>query len=318
MKLSSLLLTVTLFAAFTACNNNEYAAEASIESINIDNYPKVDGSTSTAPLQKLMACKLLGLRYEWRQHLESNSSWDIFPNYEDVPIDKRDEFFTKIYSFGTHNAYLNLIDKNADCILVARKMSDDEKSYAASKGVTLIETPVALDAFIFIVNASNSIQSLTTGQIQDIYTSRITNWNEVGGSDNAINPYARNSNSGSQELMESLVMKNLNMSDFPHEIENSMMGAFVRLIEDDFGLCYTVYYYKEQMIRESRVKHIAVDGVYPDKNTVADKSYPYTIEIYAVIRSDLDTTSMAYKLYEFIQSETGKNIIAESGYVANR
>jgi len=37
----------------------------------------------------------------------------------------------------------------------------------------------------------------------------------------------------------------------------------------------------------------------------------------AVIRSDLDKSSMAYKLYELLQTETGKGAIAESGYVLN-
>jgi phosphate transport system substrate-binding protein len=37
--------------------------------------------------------------------------------------------------------------------------------------------------------------------------------------------------------------------------------------------------------------------------------------VYAGIRSDLDRNSMAYKLYELLQTESAKKIIAESGYV---
>ncbi|MDR0843914.1 MAG: substrate-binding domain-containing protein [Tannerella sp.] len=61
-----------------------------------------------------------------------------------------------------------------------------EREHAENSGVTLIETPIALDAFIFIVNRANSVKSLTTKQIQNIYTGDVTNWNAVGGKDNTI------------------------------------------------------------------------------------------------------------------------------------
>ena len=34
-----------------------------------------------------------------------------------------------------------------------------------------------------------------------------------------------------------------------------------------------------------------------------------------MIRSDLDKSSMAYKLYELLQTEEAKQVITESGYV---
>jgi ABC-type phosphate transport system substrate-binding protein len=52
---------------------------------------------------------------------------------------------------------------------------------------------------------------LTTNQIQDFYTGNITRWNEAGGTNTEIYPYTREPNSGSQELMLSLVMKDLQM-----------------------------------------------------------------------------------------------------------
>lgn len=62
---------------------------------------------------------------------------------------------------------------------------------------------------------------------------------------------------------------------------------------------------------------IEVEGIFPHKETIADRSYPFTSEVYAIIRSDLDQSSMAYKVYEFMQTSIGKQIIEESGYVPN-
>src|SRR4051794_41030872 len=35
--------------------------------ITVDNYPKVDGSTSAQPLQMIVACKVLGASFKWER-----------------------------------------------------------------------------------------------------------------------------------------------------------------------------------------------------------------------------------------------------------
>lgn len=311
LRLPALALFMLLL---TNCKKSEVGPPFKIDGISTANFPVIDGSTSTGPLQNLIACKLLGIPYSWDYTPDFTSS--IKPKYEAIPAGFN--FWEYVKTSQTHNSFINLIDKNADLILSARKMSPDEKTYAESKGVTLVETPIALDAFIFIANPKNAVKSLSTKQIQDIYTAKITNWKDVGGADAAIKPYVRNANSGSQELMESLVMKNLQIATFPQEIVSGMMPAFSSVQYDVNGLCYTVYYYKEMMVRNPNVKHIAVDGVYPDKKTIANKTYPYTTEVYAIVRSDADKSSMGYKIYELLQTQAGKNLIAESGYILYR
>ncbi|MDR1675068.1 MAG: substrate-binding domain-containing protein, partial [Tannerella sp.] len=179
-------------------------------------------------------------------------------------------------------------------------------------------------AFIFIVNPNNPVGSLAHHQIVDIYTQQITNWNEVGGNNSAINPYIRNQNSGSQELMESLVMQGTPIAEFPVEFEISGMIPVFVYVGGEKGeknsICYTVYYFKERMVIEEHrntVKTIAVNGILPNRETISNRTYPFVAEVYAVIRSDLDKNSMAYKLYELLQTPAGKAVIAESGYIPN-
>jgi phosphate transport system substrate-binding protein len=299
---------------FSACKEDEYDLPFKIDGLTTANYPNVDASTAAAPLQTLLACKLLGFRYDWGQSYDG--TYTINPNWEDIPTDFN--YWERIKTSKTHDAIVNIIDGNADFILSVRKMSEDEKAHAEENGVTLIETPIALDAFIFIVNRENTIKSLTINQIQNIYTGELTNWKEVGGKNAQINPYLRNPNSGSQELMESMVMKGLKMKDWPKEnLLDGMMLVFTTVMTDVNSICFSLYYYNEQMVKENIAKAIAVDNVMPDKNTIKNRSYPFTSEVYAVIRSDLDKTSMAYKLYELLLSEAAKKVISESGYVPN-
>ena len=308
------VLVATLF--FVSCNKEKGDTDFDnlrspiIEGLTVANYPKVDGSTSAEPLNAVIFCKLFGIGYKWAPEY-----WNLQRIEPNLNQSDSEKFWSMIKSSATHQSYINLIDKEADFILNARSISSDEKAYAEGKGISLIETPIASDALVFIVNPNNPITSLTSEQIQDIYTGKITNWKEVGGNDAEINPYVRNANSGSQELMEEF----FDVAEFPLNnyelITHNMVGAFDVVFHDVNAICYTVYYYKENIATGYNVKSVAIDGVYPDKATIGNKSYMCVAPVYAVIRSDLDKLSMAYNLYEWIKTEAGTQTINESGYV---
>ena len=121
---------------------------------------------------------------------------------------------------GTHDAYMNLIRGDAELILVARQPSEDEISAAKLRGVILDYRPVALDAFVFLVNVENPVESLDVNEVRKIYTGKITSWDQIGvdlglNGNRAITAYRRDQNSGSQELMETLVMQGEKMIDLP-------------------------------------------------------------------------------------------------------
>ena len=98
-----------------------------------------------------------------------------------------------------------------------------------------------------------------------------------------------------------------------------MQGLLDAIAHNPFAIGYTVYYYNEQIIRPgNKLKTIGIDGVFPNKQTISDLSYPYAAEVYAVIRSDTDKLSMAYKIYEWLQTEAGRETISKSGYILNQ
>ena len=68
-KLSSVFIVLLLSAAvfIVSCDiDNDIDPESRvIKGFNLENYPRVDGSTSTDPLNVLTACKLIGIKYQW-------------------------------------------------------------------------------------------------------------------------------------------------------------------------------------------------------------------------------------------------------------
>jgi phosphate transport system substrate-binding protein len=319
------VVLVFLISCEKQSENTEYSG---IAEITMENYPCVDGSTSTDPLNYIIASRLLGLEYEWFGGIEGYAV--TFKNLEELPW----SFTGKLRCSQTHYAITNLIDYfeiieyqqyAPELIIVARKMSADEKNYAQEKGVSLIETPIALDALDFIINSQNKVNSLTVKQVQDIYLGKITNWKEVGGADEAIIPFIRNANSGSQEMMNELVMNSTGMPDWEISYADeltiwSMFRVYEELRQHPNAICFTPHYYKEYMVRDTWdtdgfLKTLAINNIMSDQNSIKKQTYPFISPVYVSIRSDWDKNSMAYKLYQWLQTSSGKIAIKESGYI---
>jgi len=288
-----------------------------VSHFSIQNYPRVDGSTSAHPLQNVIACYLLGINFEWYDAPDGTRR--IYPDYSDTTKKEiRDYIIDTIQHHGTHGAYVNLISDSTDVILVARGPSDDELKFADSMGVSLNVEEVALDAFVFILNVNIAVDNLTIEQIRGIYTGNISNWRELGGSNSAINAYQREPNSGSQELMEALVMKGLNMVNVPEMVLITMISIINKVELDPWSIGYTVYFYEEFMAQREAVKLCAVNGVKPNYENIYHRRYDLTAPVYAVIRADLDNSSNAYLLWQWLDTNIGQQVVASSGYIPAR
>lgn len=311
------LLALMVIVICTGCSKqNPKEKIVGISGITFENYPKVDGSTSASVLNTMVACKLLGIKYEWMPP-GAVSEWTLHPVMGAVSEQHKDLFWQRVKSSRTHGAFMNLIDKNADIIITHRTISPDEKAHADAAGVKLIETPIASDAFVFVVNKTNPVKSLTVSAVQKIYTGEITNWSQVGGNNAAIKVFTRPRNSGSEEVMRALVMNDQAPADFPESWIGGMAMVFGEIRGDEDAICYTFNNYKNLPARvpDSEVPKIAINGIFPDDGTVKNGTYPFISKVHVAIRADLDHNSMAYKLYEWLQSDDAKATLAESGFI---
>jgi phosphate transport system substrate-binding protein len=281
----------------------------------VENFPRVDGSTSNRPMMVVLACEIFNLKYKTYDALDG--TMQPYPE-DDTSKPKEVTFVRNIYFYKTIRAYDRLIYDSTDVILVANEPSQDHLQLANSLGVSFTVAPIALDGLVFLLNSTNPLNSLTSEQLIGIYIGDIKNWKEVGGNDAIINPYIRNRNSGSQELMEKLVMQGRTMIDAPDMILIDMMGLINRIASDPNGIGYTVYYYNAIMVPRDEVKRISVNGVKPDQATINSGAYKYTAPVYAVIRSNLDIQSNAYLFWKWLQTDAGQIAVAKSGYVSYR
>ena len=278
-------------------------------------YPKVDGSTATIPLSVMLASAVTGMSQLEAEAFISHSR--------------------------TTQSFYNLALGEADLLIVYEPpefMFEDIESLYNLKESDFIMTPIGRDALIFLVNEQNPVKSLTRDQIIDIYTGKITDWSELvpgntgafgGGGitgdssiagDSNIVAFQRNRTSGSQVMMENLVMNGIEMMDAPVELIPGDMEGLVEGIADynnsGNAIGYSVYYYFNNMYNLQGVRALDAEGVPCANEAIRSGAYPFTQDFYAVIRRSEPAGSNARKLFNLLTGIEGAMLIEASGYVA--
>ena len=256
-----------------------------------ENFPKLDGSTSTVPLARAMCAVLLG---------EAPEAVDDLVDFS-----------------RTTQSYRNLMAGEANLVLAAEPAP--EVLSELEEGEQWLLTPFATDALVFVVNENNPVDSLTVEEIQKIYTGEITNWSQVGGEDLDIVAFQRNQEAGSQTMFEKLVMDGLTPMDPPEAwLSDSMLGLLEGVREYDnspAAIGYTVYYYANDMEMAQGLKVLAVNGVEPSPQSIREETYPFRNPYFAAIAKDEPEDSPARILYSWLLGPSGQKLVEREGYV---
>lgn len=266
----------------------EHSALASLR----EDLPTMDGSTSLIPLEAGIRAAIFDISME--------------------------EATAQVRHTTTWGSFSNLLEGTVDMIFSC-PLSQEQYDEAQTLGVTLELVPVAMEGFVFVVNADNPVDTLTQQQLKDIYSGRITNWSQVGGLDMPITAYQRNRDSGSQNFMLDF-MGDTPLMDAPTELRPASMSGLMDVIaynDNALGsIGYSVYAYAANMYGGgNEIKFIRVDGTEPSKATFASGEYPLLGKNYAVFRADEPSDSPVRQLVDFMTSVPGQTAIAQAGYV---
>ena len=217
---------------------------------------------------------------------------------------------------NTPDGYRLLAEKETD-IFIGVYPSDEQRAYAEENQTTFEYTPIGTEAFVFFVHKDNPITNLTTEQIKDIYSGKITNWKDVGGKNEKIAAFQRNEGSGSQSMLKRF-MGDTPIMDAPTEMVNDLMAGIIEQVADykskTNSIGFSFRYYVEGIIKNPDIKMISIDGAAPTSENIRNGSYPILTPIYAVTYKENQNGNVD-KLLEWILSDEGQYIINETGYV---
>ena len=193
-------------------------------------------------------------------------------------------------------------NKSCDVGLSSRALKDSETGL---KSIT-----VALDGIAIIVNADSGVSNLSLQQISDIFTGKITNWSEIGGSDLEISCIGRESGSGTRDGFESITGTK---DSCKLDQELTSTGAVITAVSSSKNAIG--YASLSSVEGKTGVKAVTVDGVACSEDTVLDGSYKIQRPFNFIVSEDAQLSPAAQAFIEFATSKDAAALIREAGAV---
>lgn len=225
-------------------------------------------------------------------------------------------FIGEVHAHGTNTGFANLNDGKADVWMASRAASADEAERARRIGDLHDpgqEHVVGLDGLAIIVHEDNPVRELSLAQIRDAFAGRLRNWSQLGGPDRPIRLHGRDSQSGTFDSFQSMVLgKQAQISPDARRYESSSKLES-DVADDPDALGFVGFSYLK------RARALAVfDGgslaLAPDALNVATEDYLLARRLYFYTGGEASPELRAF--IEFVLGPQGQEVVTASAFVA--
>jgi phosphate transport system substrate-binding protein len=205
-----------------------------------------------------------------------------------------------------------LTEGTTDIAMTSRSLKFYEKIKLQTAKIAYKQVEIAKDALSVIVHPSNKVSRLNRQQLEDIFTGKITNWKQVGGSDMRIIVYTRETSSGTYEFFKDHVMGKKNFARTA--LSMSATGAVIQSISQTKGaIGYVGLAYLNKKVKPIAVSFTGKGYVAPTVQNALSGKYPITRPLYYFY--DVKREKAVMPFISFVLSEKGQQIVKEDGYI---
>ena len=196
-----------------------------------------------------------------------------------------------------------VLNGTADIGNSSRNLKDEEKEKGA------VENIVAIDGIAVVVDPATGVADLTREQLADVYTGKINNWKDLGGSDAPIVVVGRESGSGTRGAFEEL----LGLEDackYSNELDST--GAVMAKVASTPG---SIGYVSLDVLDDT-VKALNLEGAEPTEENIKAGSYFLSRPFVMDTKGDLSQQSeLVQALFAYLQSDEGAELVKSVGLI---
>lgn len=186
----------------------------------------------------------------------------------------------------------------ADLGGVARKV----KPEILSKGVK--EFLIGKDAIGVWANIKNPVKALSSEQLKDIFTGKISNWKEVGGSDTPINVYIVNPQSATRKVFQNIVLAGEDYGGKKIETVRPDQVILDKVASDEAGIGQLSFAFGAGHPALGKVIKITIGS---QAASVNNPEYPITRPLYLITKGE--PQGAVKKFIEWTLSEKGQGVV---------
>lgn len=308
-------LAVTSAAVMVICIAAAFGRNA-YHHLTVERYRRLDTSIGDDAVVKVVA----GQQYRIRSGMPDIGSENmLFPIAKGViyALDPPPgESFHNYRSGDANDVYKMLFDGERDLIF-APPPTAEQLAAAKDRGLVCDVTPFARDAFVFFVNKRNPVAGLSCGQIRDIYSGRITRWEELGAGTGKIKPFQCPEGCIFQELLRSITGDATLIPPLREiqwgEGKNEIVDGVAHYRNHHGALGFSFRFFTNEMVRDGDIKLLALDGVEPTEENIRNGSYPFVTDCCVVTVRPRNENIR--KIVDFLRSTAGCELIEKTGYI---
>lgn len=185
----------------------------------------------------------------------------------------------------------------------SRNLKDEEKEKGA------VENIVAIDGIAVAVDPKNTVNDLTKDQLVSIYTGKVKNWSEVGGSNMPIVVVGREAGSGTRGAFEE-ILKVEDQCVYANELDST--GAVMAKVASTPG---AIGYVSLDAVDDSVIA-VKLDGVEANAENIKAGTYFLNRPFVMATKGEISEQNELVKtLFDYIYSEEGQSVAAGVGLI---
>lgn len=233
------------------------------------------------------------------------------------------EEFNKLYpeikvtleGAGSSTGIAALFNNTTDIANSSRWLKDSEVQNMFNQKKWLAPILVAWDGIAIVVHKDIPIKNITIQQLKDIYTGKITRWNQIDPNLPArdIVAFSRNTASGTFEVFKEKVLGDEKMSPRVRMLESSMAE-----LETVAKTPFSIAYFGVGYVDPNQVKVLTVNGISPSKQNILAGKYPLSrpLFVFVDVTNGWPEEGPVAEYLKFIMSKKGQELVEKAGFVA--
>jgi phosphate transport system substrate-binding protein len=239
---------------------------------------------------------------------------DVFEGFSETYQKTNNNCRPLMLGSTTGRGISEFINGDVPVVWASRAMNSKEKEQATANGLQVSERQIGKTALAVVTNAKNPVSELSMEQLRKIFAGEITNWKDVGGTDEPIRVTIRAvPETGAGVLFQQVVLKGA-----PYAPQAQVMQAYrttLAVVGKSQAIGYiptaSVYYKKmsEEGIKEIKIKlEEGAQAINAPAGLIKESTFPISIPL-ILIWNEKATDSCISNYVDFVDRavEGGKS-----------
>jgi phosphate transport system substrate-binding protein len=201
---------------------------------------------------------------------------------------------------GTSAAIKGLLDGTLDIAAVARELKEEETKQG------LKYNQFGRGAVVILVRQENPISNLTSAQVADIFTGKITNWSAIGGPDQKIALFVRDEAESATQALRSVIVGKTPFPENDAKVFTSAKEMYTAVEGTPNSIGFGIW--PSVLTMDSKIKPVNLDG-----NAPTAAAYPVLLPM-GISYQDKRQADVQ-PLLDWLQSERGRQELQRFGVI---